>query len=572
MGLAKTRLIPALALLLGLAGSASAAPKLRLTTASIGPLVIATGADVPQQAVDAFNVGDGALALAAAANVPWITPVVGDAGNCSLRPGTCTPIRMNLSTAGLAKGLHTGLVTISDPNAADAPQTVTVTVQVGGAVPDAMSFHVTPGGQEEQVIRASNPLGTITSTETGGNWLSVPVEGGGSFRFNYSYRILARHLQELGEGEYRGQLSVLNSRLQEENKNVPVTLKVTSGPILTAPASLLFRLAEGGALYAAGLSLGNRGGGVLAVSEVRLSTESGGDWMAAEIVDEGRGVRLKVQPAGLAQGIHKGTVELISNAANSPHLVPVFFEVMASGPPAADYATVTNLASTDPDPIVSPGMLVQLRGTQITAMEEAIATEAPYPSTLAGVQVFVNGIEGAILRAASDELFFQIPYEVPPGAALIQLVRDGQSGNFVEVTVAERLPRIEPAPASGYGRALFEDGALAIPIALGGRPARAGDAVTLQAIGLGRTDPPVATGSAPAEPVASVPEPVRVTIGTNLFTEGVVVDATAALIPGSPGRYAVRFTMPAGTLTGDRVALTINVGGAVSNRVYIAIE
>jgi uncharacterized protein (TIGR03437 family) len=400
----------------------------------------------------------------------------------------------------------------------------------------------------------------------------VPVEGGGSFRFNYNYRILARHLPDLGEGEYRGQLSVLNSRLQEENKNVPVTLKVTAGPILTAPASLLFRLGEGSATYSAGLSLGNRGAGTLAVSEVRVSTESGGEWLAAEIIDEGRGVQLKVQPAGLAQGIHNGAVELISNAANSPHAVPVLFEVLAAGPPAADYATVTNLASTDPDPVVSPGMLVKLRGTQITAMEETTAAEAPYPSTLAGVQVFVNGLEGAILRAASDELHFQIPYDVPAGAALIQLVRDGEPGNFVEVTVVDRLPRIEPAPVDGYAKTLLDDGALALPAALGGRPAQAGDVVTLHLIGLGRTEPPVATGSAPADLTASVPNPLSVTIGTNLFTEGVVVDASAALIPGSPGRYAVRFTLPAGTMTGDRVPLTVNAGGALSNRVYLAIQ
>ena len=46
---------------------------------------------------------------------------MGEAGQCSLRPGECWPIRMDLNTAGLANGLHTGLITISDPNAADAP-------------------------------------------------------------------------------------------------------------------------------------------------------------------------------------------------------------------------------------------------------------------------------------------------------------------------------------------------------------------------------------------------------------------------------------------------------------------
>lgn len=573
MGLVERSLVPALVMLLGCAGGVSATPKLRLTAAAIGPVVVASGANGPQQAIDAYNVGDGALALTATANVTWISAAVGEAGNCALRPGQCTPIRMDLNTAGLAKGLHTGLVTISDPNAADAPQTVTVTVQVGGAVPDKMAFYVLPGGKEEQVIRAGNPLGVAASTESGGDWLSVPSEGGGSFRFNYNYRVVAKHLVEMGEGEYTGRLNVFNSRLEEENRQAPVTLKVTSGPILTAPGLVMLRLGEGSAAYPAALSLANRGGGSLEISAVRSAVEGDGNWLSAEVSGEGKGVKIKADPAGLPQGLYKGSIEVVSNAANSPYSVPVVLEVMAAGPPAIDYATVTNLASTDPDPVVAPGMLVKVRGTQITALEESAATEAPYPGSLGGVQVYVNGIEGAVMRAASDELWFQAPYDVEPGPALVQLVRDGQVGNFVEVTVVERAPRIEPAAVSPYASALLEDGVAAMPEAAGGRPAKAGDLLTIAMIGLGRTEPAVATGAAPAEPAANVPGPVLVSFGANLFSEGVVVQADSAqLIPGSPGRYAVKVTVPPDTATGDRVALTVTAGGVSSNRLYLAIQ
>ena len=63
MGLVHRGLIPALVLLLGCAGSVSATPKLRLTSATIGPVVVATGENGPQQSIDAYNVGDGELAL-----------------------------------------------------------------------------------------------------------------------------------------------------------------------------------------------------------------------------------------------------------------------------------------------------------------------------------------------------------------------------------------------------------------------------------------------------------------------------------------------------------------------------
>jgi uncharacterized protein (TIGR03437 family) len=112
-----------------------------------------------------------------------------------------------------------------------------------------------------------------------------------------------------------------------------------------------------------------------------------------------------------------------------------------------------------------------------------------------------------------------------------------------------------------------------MPESAGGRSAKAGDVLTISMIGLGRTEPAVATGTAPAEPAANIPGPVLVSFGANLFNEGVVVEAASAqLISGSPGRYAVKVTVPPDTATGERVALTITAGGVSSNRLYLAIQ
>ncbi len=538
----------------------------------MGPLAIATGSDASRQSIDAYNVGDGGLNLSAASNAAWVVPAVGEAGNCALRPGVCIPISMNFSTAGLSKGLHTALVTISDPNAADAPQTVTVTVQVGGAVPDRMTFHVLPGGSEEQVIKASNQLGIIPTTDSGGSWLSVPADGGGSFRFNYNYRVVARHIEGYPEGEYSGQLNVLNSRIGEENKLVPVTLKVTGGPILTADAQVLLRLAEGGAAYSTTITPGNRGGGSLQISELHPAAE-GGDWLSAEVVSDGKAILIKVQPAGLTAGTYQGTLEIVSNAANSPYSLPVLLDVMSAGMPTLDYATFTNTASTEPDPVVAPGMLVKVRGTQITALEETVSTEVPYPTVLAGSQVFVNGVESAVFHVAADQIWFQVPYEAEPGPALVQVMRDGQPGNFVEVTVVERAPHLEPASVSPYANARLDGGAVAMPAAAGGTPAKVGDTLTIYLIGLGRTDPTLPTGAAPVEPVAEIPVPAYVSFGANLFTEGLVVEASKPqVVPGAPGRYAVQVVVPEGVTTGDRVALSVTVAGYASDRLFLAIQ
>jgi len=552
--------------------SVSAAPKLRLTSAAVGPVVVATGANAATQKIDAFNAGDGALSLSVTANVPWLSAAPGEPADCALRPGLCTPIGIEFSTSALPKGLHTAVLTISDPNALDAPQTVTVTVQVGGAVPDRMDFNVMPGGSQEQVIRAGNLLGVITTTESGGNWLSVPSDGGGSFRFNYNYRVVVRHLEGMEEGEYKGSLNVINSRLEEENKLVPVTLKITSGPILSGPAQTLLRMAEGSAAYSAILPLGNTGGGPLAISEVLCTVESG-EWLSAEVIADGQAVRLKTDPAGLAIGHYMASVEIVSNAANSPFALPILLEIMPPAAPAIDYSSVSDLFSTEGANTLAPGMLMKLRGTQLIAVEPAQAEGAPYPQTLAGARLTVNGLPAALLSASAEEMVFQIPYDVEPGAAVLQPERDGQPGNQVEVSIAPRAPIIAPAPVAPYARAAFEDGVLAVPESLGGRPAIEGEAVVLSLIGLGRTEPAVETGAAPEDVIAVIPESVQVSFGAHLFNEGVVAPAESAqLIPGSPGRYAVRVVIPPGTIKGDRVAITVTAGGLVSNKAYIAIQ
>ncbi|MBI5085930.1 MAG: hypothetical protein HZB13_15200 [Acidobacteria bacterium] len=572
MGLASTNWIPAVVFALGCAGSVSAAPKLRLTNAAIGPVSIATGANGPQQVLDAYNAGDGDLSLTATSSVPWISASAGEPGNCSLRAGLCTPIRFGLETASLARGTYTGLVTVSDPNALDAPQTVTVTVQIGGAVPDKLRFQVTAGGSHEQVIRASNLLGIVASTDSGVKWLSLPAEGGGSFRFNFNYKVVASHLPGMSEGEHTGKLTVFNSRIQEENKQVSVALSVTSGPILQAPERLILRLAEGAAPYSAGIPLSNRGGGTLTLSGVKSSMDPAGAWLAGEVIDDGRGVQLRVDPTGLSQGTYSGLLELASNSANPSVSIPVLLEIMPVAAPAGDYATLANIATLESEAPLAPGMLVRLQGTQFTSQLAATA-EAPFPDNLAGCKVYVNGAAAAMLTATPNEIVFQLPYGVEPGDAVLQVERDGQVGNMIGAVIAARVPRVELA-AGAYARATLPDGVLALPESLAGRPAQPGETVTLAMIGLGQTDPAVEAGALPpVEPPAIITEPVRVSFGASLFYEGIVVDATsAALVAGSPGRYAVKVVVPEDAPRGDKIDVVVTAGGVPSNKVQIAIR
>lgn len=559
MGLVRKVIAPALLLLLGLAGCVSAAPRLRLSTAAVGPINFAVGAAGPLQTVEAYNIGDGELALSATTTATWLQVSIGEAGNCAQRSGICTPVRLELNTQGLPKGAHTGVVNISDPNALDAPQFLTVTVQAGGAVPARIEYFVTPGGSQEYTIRAGNNL-TLTAATEGPEWLSIPAEGMGSFRYDFNYRVIARHLPVMAEGDFSGMLTVSGSVIPEENGAIPVTLRVASAPIYNAPAQLRFHVAEGGPAYVSAFDLPNRGYGQVLASEVRAATDSGGEWLSAEIFADGQAYRVHITQTGLAPGVYTGSLTVVTNAANAEQLIPVTLDVMPAASPALDYSTLTNNLRVDPASVMAPGMLARIRGIQLTAQDPAAAESAPWPDTLAGTRLLVNGIAAPLSAVSPEEIAFQIPEAIDPGDAIIQVERDGQPGNQILASVAWRAPRLELSTDS-FGKVLLDDGTLAIPEVYGGRPAVTGDTVTIHLIGLGRTNPD--TGTA---------DPVQVSFGRSIFTSGAVVEATPTLVPDNPGRYIVKVQIPEGAPRADRVDLAVTADGATSNTVQLAIR
>ncbi len=201
-----------------------AAPKLRLVTTTVGPVSVSQGANPSNQTVEVYNAGDGNLNLAAASSVPWVSASVGSARPCNLREGNCLPVNFQFQTNSLAVGTYTGTVTLSDGGALDAPQNITVTVQVGGGVPSEANLYVAPNGSSDEVRFSTNSvLVPNVNTSSGGSWLSLALEGSGSFRFVFPYRIIGRHQEGMAEGTYTGTVAVSNSQVGAENKTATGT-------------------------------------------------------------------------------------------------------------------------------------------------------------------------------------------------------------------------------------------------------------------------------------------------------------------------------------------------------------
>ncbi|HYP13101.1 MAG TPA: hypothetical protein VEQ63_04195 [Bryobacteraceae bacterium] len=556
----------------------NAAPQLRLSQTVVGPVSVAVGSNATAPSIEITNIGDGTLNPRLTSSAAWLVPSLGQARECSFVRQSCTPVQFALNTATLTRGSYTGTVTISDPAALDAPQTVTVTVQVGGGVPDRVDLYLPPNGTTTEVrFNTSSPLSATASSQTGGDWLAVSQEGAGSFRFSFPYRIIATR-RGLSEGSYQGSLVTSGSPVAAENRTVPITLRVTTQPIAeVTPDRLLFRIAPNSARQTQFVSLANRGLGSLEISGVTPAAGAGGTWLTAERVPNQPSVSVSANPANLAPGTYSGSVSVVTNSVQGTISIPVQLEVVAAGAPTTAFQGVVNNATFEAGDVVSQGSIVAVFGEQFTTSEAQSATTLPLPTAFGGVRVLVNDQPAPIYYLSYGQINFQIPYNAAAGDAVVRVERDGQRSNGISVRIASRAPELLQFLGT-YAIAVNQDGSFAVPrrAGLNSRPARPGETLVFYAIGLGPTVPAVNTGAAaPVDPLARVPGEMRVNFGVpGPFGAGYVeaVPLFAGLTPNFVGLYQVNVTIPADAPRGDAVPVVLVGESGASNTVSIAIE
>ena len=569
------------------AAGLQAAPRLRLVSSTVGPVSIALGANGTLQTVEAYNALDGSLNLSLSSSVSWIGASVGAQRACSSQPGLCTPLQFALNTSGLPAGIATGIVTVSDPNAVDAPQTITVTVQIGGAVPSTLNVYMAPGTTRDLGFSTNSQIGATVRTNDGGPWLSLALDGTGSFRFAFPYRIHFAPSAAMAQGTYPATIATAGSSFTADNKTIQVTMQVTTQPIAQPSTDhLSVRLAQGAPVYIADISLANLGQGTLRIQDAK---SAGAAWIAASFYSIGGlyadAARVTIDPKGLAPGTYSDAVTISSNAVayagaqgdKTSLTVPVDLEIVAAGPPVVDFQGVLDNAIFAPGDTIARGDIVAVKGQQLSMLPGALGTAPPLSTQVADTQVLLNGVQIPIFYSSYGQINCQIPTDAPTGTATLQVKRtDGQAGNLVTVAIGPRAPRLLRFNLGDFGAIVnARDGSYPLPVgAIPGsntHPASAGDTLIIYAIGLGDTNPFVATGAAaPSSPLARVTGTASVNFGGGIGGALAIPDFVG-LSPTSAGLYQVNVVIPQGVPKGN-LYLTLDFGDSTSNPVQIAIQ
>jgi uncharacterized protein (TIGR03437 family) len=551
-----------------LTSALQAAPMLRLVSATVGPVPASVGVSPAPQTLEAYNLGDGTLSLSLSSSAPWVTATAGTTRACvnTTAARNCIPLQFVLNTGSLAAGTYTGIVTVSDANAVDAPQTVTVTVRVG-----PVDLHAAPGMTRDTMITTASVVNAQTTTNDGTGWLKLVLDGTGSFRFSYPYRIRMQPPAGMAAGVYDGVVTTSSASVSADNLRVPVTMRVTTQPIAQAsPESLEYRLAQGAPAGTTAIAVSNAGLGSLTIQSVSAS----GSGISAAKFDGGAYVTFDA--GALATGVYNGSVTISTSAVNGTLTVPARFEVVAKAAPRIRYQGVVDNGTFSAGDAGARGDIMVIMGEQFSFAPLTVGKAPPLDMQVGGATVLVNGKPAPMYYSSYGQLAFQMPVDAPLGTVQVQTQRDLLTSNTVTVEVAERAPRLLLVGTTGFGAIYNQDYSIPMPeTAIPGvytRPAHPGETLTFYAIGLGPTSPVVATGapSPSAEPFARLTAVPQVNFGGGV-AGAIAIPVFAGLSPGFAGLYQLNVTIPDNTPKGN-VSVSVAFPDAVSNSVLVAIQ
>lgn len=291
-------------------------------------------------------------------------------------------VNVNIATSGLTVGTYQGIVRITAAGASNSPLDVPVTLTVSGnptltAAPGSFTFYHQVGSStlpQQQTLNLSSSGAALNFTATaasGGGWLVVtPASGTTNAALGVSVNTTG-----LGAGTYGGTITIAAAGASNPNQTIPVTLVVSTNPLLIpSPASLAFTY-QIGASSPAGqtVTLSTTGANI----PFTVETTSTGGWLTAG-PSNGTApgtITVGVQPTNLAPGTYTGTVTLTAaTAGNSPQTVQVSLTVtnnplLSLSPAALSFAFQTG--ATAP-----PNQLVQVTSTGAPLTFAATASAA----------------------------------------------------------------------------------------------------------------------------------------------------------------------------------------------------
>ncbi|MGH9723300.1 MAG: putative Ig domain-containing protein, partial [Bryobacteraceae bacterium] len=512
----------------------------------------------------------------------------------SQTPGVVT---LSVNAASLAAGDYSALVRFTDPGAVNSPVYLVVGLNVAAqsatAAPDpspsGMLFVAVEGGaapapQQLRVFASrATPVAFQASaiTTDGANWLSVTPTTGVTSTATLGTASVSVNLTGLRRGTYTGDVTTSIST---------VAIRTTNVTLIVLPAGATLAEAESKGRAAAGcpptrLVPTHTGlvnsfatpAGYPQVLAVRVADDCGDPVPNSQVTlnfSNGDPAIPIPRPSNLAQAVYtatwtpKRTDVQVTVTATATHATLTLGTAELTGavtpaqtPILGRNATLNNLHPQAGAPL-APGTVVQLFGTDLAPSIGGPST-VPLPTTFNGTRIIVGGAEAPLFYLSPGQLNAQLPNELEAGKEYSILVAAGNGFSQPDTIVTAAA---QPGVAAFSNGVLIAQHSADFTLITDDSPARAGEVITIYLVGMGATNPPVASAQpAPSPPATARTQPV-VTIGdrtAELFFAG--------LNPGGVGLYQINLRIPAGLAAGD-YDVVVKQGDAQSNTTTLTVR
>jgi uncharacterized protein (TIGR03437 family) len=212
---------------------------------------------------------------------------------------------------------------------------------------------------------------------------------------------------------------------------------------------------------------------------------------------------------------------------------------------------------------ISPGEFIALFGTGLAKSTQTAAP--PYPATLNGVTVLINGKAAPIYFVSAGQINCLVPYSTAGATATIQVQNGTGNSNTVTVSLGVTSPGIYSLDQSGTGAGAIEHANGSVVNAA--NPAVAGETVVVFLTGMGAVTPTIADGTASTgAPQHQTPLP------TVYVADQQATVNFSGLTPGFPGLYQLNVIIPMSLSSTGNFPLAISTANAFHDQVYVAVQ
>jgi uncharacterized protein (TIGR03437 family) len=231
--------------------------------------------------------------------------------------------------------------------------------------------------------------------------------------------------------------------------------------------------------------------------------------------------------------------------------------------------TVHNLDPKLAGPL-SPGLVAAIFGANLATVSES-TTGVPLPPSYKGTQVLIGPYAAPLYYVSPGQLNIQVPAELVPNVPYSVVV--SVNGALTVPDTVRIAPAVPGIASYGDGKVIAQHNDFAAHppypfVVTAADPAKRDEYLIVYLVGLGITNPVVATGApAPgAEPLARPVVPVTVTLGGQTINPAFV-----GLTPFAVGLFQITFQVPHDAPLNTPLDLVIKQGGLTANLTTLTI-